>query len=250
MNQLKINIGILVCDKLYIYEFDYTKKNDNYSFVEIDFILDNPDGIKFVGLFKKDNFEKQKIIDYIAHKNQSESNIYSIRNELTQDKILQLVKNHLIEKYPSEDVEKVLGYIDIIVSEKNYAVKAPPTSTSVKSEKDNTQYTLNGTPTGGKGPTVFKAVKYYVDNHPGITLSQLQNIFPDEVAKPSYNKMIRRLEEVEEKDWKYKRFKYRYNPILLADGHRIVVSTQWTTENMKTFIFFAKKVGLIIEPVK
>ena len=44
LNQLKINIGVLVCDKLYIYDFDYTTRDENYSFVEINFIPDNPDG--------------------------------------------------------------------------------------------------------------------------------------------------------------------------------------------------------------
>ena len=44
LNQLKIDIGVLVCDKLYIYDFDYTTRDENYSFVEIDFSQDNPDG--------------------------------------------------------------------------------------------------------------------------------------------------------------------------------------------------------------
>ena len=116
LNQLKIDIGILICDKLYIYDFDYTKRNDNFSFVEISFTPDNPDGIKFVELFKSENIGRLKIKEFIMQKKQSESNIESIKNELTHDNVVQIVKKHLAEKYPIEDVEKVMTDIFISVS--------------------------------------------------------------------------------------------------------------------------------------
>jgi hypothetical protein len=246
LKQLSIDIGILVCDKLYIYDFDYTKKDKNSAFVEIDFTPDNPDGIKFIELFKNENIEKQKIKDFIARKNQSKSNIASIKNELTQGDVVQIIKKHLTEKYPVEDVEAALADFNIIVSKKDVSAmwKTTPAQPSVSEQnngKDYTKYTVNGTPTGLKGATVLAAVQYYVGSHPGITFSQLQEVFPDEAA-PVFKKMVRRAEEISKGK---KRFKY----LSLDDGTQVGVTNQWTLETMKTFIEYAAKAGVIIKPI-
>ena len=244
LNQLKIDIGILVCDKLYIYNFDYAKKDNNFTFVEINFTPDNPEGIKFIELFKSENIEKQKIKDFIAQNNQSKSNIASIKNELTQSNVVQIIKKYLTEKYPVDDVEAALAGINIVISTKNIAgitKTAVSTFTRNNGQKDDTQYTMNGTPTRGKGPTVFAAVQCYVDSHPGITFSQLQEVFPDGAAKPGFNKMVRRIEEIKDKS----RFKY----LFLSDGTRVGVSTQWKPENMQSFIRYAAMAGIDIKPI-
>lgn len=49
----QINIGILICNKLYIYNFDINKKDVEQTKLAIDFTYDNPYGIKFVELFEK-----------------------------------------------------------------------------------------------------------------------------------------------------------------------------------------------------
>lgn len=250
LNQVKTEIGILVCDKLYVYDFDYTQKSEKYSYVEIDFTQDNPDGIKFVELFTSDNFDRQKIKDFIAQKNQSKENIALIRKDLTDDFVLSVVKNHLTEKYPAEDVERGLKEMVITVRPKGAGTPAPVVGAlfhKQKGKKDNTRYTVNGTPTGGKCPTVYAAVEYYVKSNPGITFEQLQVAFPDKAAKPGFRKVISLLEQVSQNEWEGSRF--NKNPITLASGQQVVVSTQWYPRNMREFIEYAGRAGIVIEAV-
>lgn len=247
LNQIKTDIGVLVCDKLYVYDFDYTKKTENYSYVEIDFTPGNPDGIKFVELFTSDNFDRQKIKDFIAQKNQSKKNIALMRKDLTDDFVKEAVKNHLAGKYPAEDIERGLKEMVITVRPKG-AGPAPVVDALIhkqKGEKDNTKYTVNGTPTGGKSPTVYAAVEYYVKSNLGITFEQLQVAFPDEAAKPGFRKMICLLEQVSNN----KRKRFSKNPITLASGQQVVVSTQWYPDNMRKFIEYAGRAGIVIEAV-
>ncbi|MBP5601453.1 MAG: type I restriction enzyme HsdR N-terminal domain-containing protein [Treponema sp.] len=259
LNQLKIDIGVLVCDKLYIYNFDYTTREENYSFVEIDFLQDNPDGAKFVELFSCDGFDKQKVKDFISAKNQSKNNTTLIRQELTNDSVLQLVKNHLTKKYPIEDVENVLAEFQIEVHQKSAVVvqtvnsyvpheKAVNPFYALSGTKDNTQYMVNGTPTGGKGSTVFAAISFYVKSHSTISFAELQKAFPDYMAKPGFGKMVRRWEEVSPNEWSGSRFKKQ--PIILSDGQRVAVSTQWNPNNMRSFILSSQKLGIEIKPIQ
>ena len=113
--------------------------------------------------------------------------------------------------------------------------------------KDATQFMVNGTPTGGKGPTVYAAVKTYIDSHPNITLQELQTAFPDYLAKPGFGKMIRKVEDVTPNEWSGSRF--NKHPISLSDGTRITVSTQWKPDNMQSFIEGVKKLGIAIDSV-
>ena len=113
--------------------------------------------------------------------------------------------------------------------------------------KDSSQYSVNGVPSGGKGPTTYAAVKQYANTHSGITFGELQAAFPDYMAKPGFGKMIRRFEEVGNNEWGGHRF--NKHPILLSDGTKVAVSTQWTPHNMRSFIEGAKKLGIDIQPL-
>ena len=53
LNQLKVDLGVLVCDNLYIYDYDFTAKTDAYSVLEIPFANDDSNGARFVELFSK-----------------------------------------------------------------------------------------------------------------------------------------------------------------------------------------------------
>ena len=48
---------------------------------------------------------------------------------------------------------------------------------------------------------------------------------------------MRRFEDVEEKEWNGHRF--NKTPIVLSDGQKVAVSTQWAVNNMKNFIRYA-----------
>lgn len=259
-NQLKIDLGILVCDKLYIYDYDYTSSENNFSSVEIPFKQDNFDGESFVELFSKVNFDRQKIRTFIREYNDRKTAESKIKHELDDALLRKLLKEHFSENYPPEIVEKVLSDYNVSISPKSTPITAVPLAVSKTSSpvfgrnpipggtKDATQYNLNGTFTGGKGPTVHATVSYYVENHKGITYEQLKEAFPDECAKPGFGKMIRRVEEVSPAEWSG----YRFNkhPIILASGQQVVVTNQWKPENMHSFIQNANRLGLDIQAVQ
>ena len=259
LNQLKIDLGILVCDKLYIYDFDYTAKENSYSVLEIPFIQDNPNGSRFVELFSKDNFDKQKIKDFIKECNENKDIVNEIKNEITSNLASELLKKYFKEKYTEIDIDKILAEYTVSVSKKSSvytnpaatisgsSIYVPRMMTSSFMTKDATQFMVNGTPTGGKGPTVYAAVKAFIDSHPNITLQELQTAFPDYLAKPGFGKMIRKVEDVTPNEWSGTRF--NKHPISLSDGTRITVSTQWKPDNMLSFIVGVKKLGIAIEPV-
>ena len=259
LNQLKINIGILVCDNLYIYDFDYTARENTYSVLEIPFIQDNPNGSRFVELFSKDNFDKQKIKDFIKECNENKDIVNEIKNEITSNLASELLKKYFKEKYTEIDIDKILAEYNVSVSKKSsvytnpaatisgLSIYMPRMTTSSFMAKDATQFMVNGTPTGGKGPTVYAAVKAFIDSHPSITLQELQTAFPDYLAKPGFGKMIRKVEDVTPNEWSGSRF--NKHPISLSDGTRITVSTQWKPDNMQSFIEGVKKLGITIVPV-
>lgn len=259
LNQLKIDLGILVCDKLYIYDYDYTAKENSYSVLEIPFIQDNPNGSRFVELFSKDNFDKQKIKDFIKECNENKDIINEIKNEITSNLASELLKKYFKEKYTEIDIDKILAEYTVSVSKKSSvytnpaatisgsSIYVPRMTTSSFMTKDATQFMVNGTPTGGKGPTVYAAVNTYIDSHPNITLQELQTAFPDYLAKPGFGKMIRKVEDVTPNEWSGSRF--NKHPISLSDGTRITVSTQWKPDNMQSFIEGVKKLGIAIDPV-
>ena len=100
---------------------------------------------------------------------------------------------------------------------------------------------MNGVPVGGKCQTVRYVIETYVKNNPKITFEQLQKAFPDEAAKPGFGKLVRRFEDVKENEWGGHRF--NKHPIILSDGQKVTVSTQWTPENMENFINSSMNLG-------
>ena len=178
LNQLKIDLGILVCDKLYIYDYDYTAKENSYSVLEIPFIQDNPNGSRFVELFSKDNFDKQKIKDFIKECNENKDIVNEIKNEITSNLASELLKKYFKEKYTEIDIDKILAEYTVSVSKKSSvytnpaatisgsSIYVPRMTTSSFMTKDATQFMVNGTPTGGKGPTVYAAVKAFIVKSP------------------------------------------------------------------------------------
>lgn len=75
LKQFKSNFGILICDKIYLYDYVYSKNDSEQINGFISFKKDDADGIKFVELLQKSNFDIKKIkifINELLEKNKKE----------------------------------------------------------------------------------------------------------------------------------------------------------------------------------
>ena len=127
LNQLKIDLGILVCDNLYIYDYDFSAREDSFSSLEIPFVPDNPDGIRFVEMFSKENLDKQKIKDFISESSDRKNAETEIRKSITSDFVQDLLRVHFTEKYPSADVDKILSEFSFSIARRLLTPAIPVT---------------------------------------------------------------------------------------------------------------------------
>ena len=133
---LHISIGVLICDKIYIYAYNFeTSEQENK--LEIPFEKDNTDGIAFVGLFAKDAFSKDKIIEYISSKKNFCANVKKIRDEIDHNLIYDVLKKHFEGKYKSEEIESALSGYSFSYEFANYSiVEINPETTQPKAQQD------------------------------------------------------------------------------------------------------------------
>ena len=245
---MHLSIGILVCEKLYVYCYDFVA-NSKVK-IEIPFEKNDASGIKFIELFSKKNFDEKKIQDFVLAHARSAQNLSEIKSAITVELVTDLLKKHFSEKYPAADVAKILEEYNISIRQKTEADVPSfiPHAMPTPDGKDFTQFMKDGISTGGKCPTVYSTVKSYVESHPAISFSELQKAFPDSMAKPGFGKMIRRSKDITHGERTGNRF--NKHPITLSDGTEVFVSTQWTPENMENFIKGAAELGIEIKTKK
>ena len=131
-------IGILVCNKLYVYDYDFTKQDaeNAENRLEIPFERDNPDGAKFVELFSKENFNAQNIKEYIQSQRQEKQDVSAIRGEITAELIKELLKKHFMQTYAEEAFEQAFSTVHIEVTDKATDVfEKHPTTAMVKTHE-------------------------------------------------------------------------------------------------------------------
>lgn len=116
------------------------------------------------------------------------------------------------------------------------------------SGRDNTKYQFNSS-LYTKGRLVLAVVKEYASKHPKAGLNELTKAFPKELQK--YYGVIVPLNEAKKKSEHYPRyFIGEKEPIKLADGTSVAVTTQWGADNINPFIETAKKLGFNIKETK
>ncbi len=120
---LHISTGVLVCDKIFVYSYDFDAiEQDNI--LEIPFEKDNKDGIAFVELFSKESFSKEKIKEYISVKKEQDKNVNEIKRQINNQFIHTLLKNHFSEKYSVEEIEIALtDFVFLHDCERSYHIE-------------------------------------------------------------------------------------------------------------------------------
>ena len=116
---LQNDLGILICDKMYVFDYDYQKNDEEQNKIEIEGRKDNRDGIKGVELFNKYNFNKDDITKFIQNKNEAIKNIEIIKNKISVELIQNLLLKHFLEKFNRNIFDEAIKNFSITVAQKN-----------------------------------------------------------------------------------------------------------------------------------
>ena len=118
---LRINTGIIICNKIYIYFYDFTKSDSTQHKLEIEFKKDSDLGIKFIELFSKNTFDKDAIIDLVIKYNKSLENIKFIQSKINSTFLNELTTKFFTNKFSEDEIKKALNNFEIIVKPKTIA---------------------------------------------------------------------------------------------------------------------------------
>ena len=106
LKQLKVSIGILISDKIYLFSYDYTKEDFEQQCVEIDFVYSSVLGEKFIQLFDKHNLDVELIKEFVIKNCKIKDEYYKIKEITTEEYVKDVLKNSY----------KALGYDEISIN--------------------------------------------------------------------------------------------------------------------------------------
>jgi hypothetical protein len=255
LKQLRNNTGILICDKIYIFDYDYNKGDDEQDKAEIVFRQDNSDGIKFIELFSKNTYNNIAVKEFVRRHNESAKKTELIRNELTSELAADLLRDYFTDKYGVEEFEQAVKGFNIIVMPKgvtigNSSQKMDDTQTifhanvqanNNTSNYDRTQYRFDGQ-LYGKGKLVLAVVKKYISNNPNTSVDTLMQAF----AHPRIKAIARLSDALEIVERTGHKRHFIKEPITLKDD-KVAISTEWGIGNIGVFIDVARRLGFVIE---
>lgn len=115
---LHTETGILISNKIHLYAYDFSKNDDEQQNYEIEFIPDNPDGIKFIELFDKNNFNENEIKNFILSKNNFVNNVNLIKEFINTDFCMNLLYDYFKQDFTEEEIKFALKEYNINVSKK------------------------------------------------------------------------------------------------------------------------------------
>ena len=231
MKQIGVSVGVLVCQKIYVYFYDLTKKS-----------------IKRLGIDSKNEFETQ---------------VEEIRHKLIESNIIEMVKKYFSENYSTEVIDFALKDFSISIRYGNGNGNGNDNDDdddndndddddSVNrgggSKKDHTEYRFEGK-TYKKSPLALAVLKAYKRDNPDITYIKLKAVFPDSIQ--GSNGVIVTPDEIRgrcsDPDKRY----HTKNPIILKDNTVVWVCTQWGKGlNIDRLIKKATELGYTITPLK
>ncbi|NQZ78189.1 MAG: hypothetical protein HRT61_19095 [Ekhidna sp.] len=115
------------------------------------------------------------------------------------------------------------------------------------SQKDYSKFAFNGAEYN-KGRLVNAVLKYFVEDHPEVTFSELKEKFPDKIQGSNFGVFdtTKRAKEIFN-DWGHKRHYIKSDEIIKISDEDISTCTQWNTKNITRFIKRANELGLKIE---
>ncbi len=244
MRLLELKVGILICDKLYV----YYRGNDTaeYSIV-ISFTENNANGEKFLALFSKGNFSPEKVKDFLIETAKTDSNISKIEQDVQQLDIKALLTEHYSKKYSLEEINLALKNFQISIIKINSSPTPPqPLPLSPGNGKDTTKYLFNGIQYG-KGKLVLAVVKKYMQDHPSTSAQLLQTIFPKELQGSIG--VVKLLSETSINCHDPAK-RFYLNDVIQTSTQDCAVCSQWGIDNINNFIKKAGSLGMEITEIQ
>ncbi|MBD5086236.1 MAG: GxxExxY protein [Clostridiales bacterium] len=113
MRLLELKVGILICNKIYIYFRD--NSTTEYS-IEIPFEKNNAYGEKFIELFSKGDFDNTNVKDFLIEVENTKTNISVIISDIQKLKLEDLLIEHYAGKYTNEEIKTALNQLNITIS--------------------------------------------------------------------------------------------------------------------------------------
>ncbi|MCH5290586.1 MAG: type I restriction enzyme HsdR N-terminal domain-containing protein [Treponema sp.] len=252
---LRLNVGILICDKIHV----YYGNDGNALHMEIEFKSGNAHGATFIELFSKEKFDESAVKAFIEAQEALHTQAQTIRTELQRGSASDIIKQYYRSQYSEEAVEMALQDVHVSVSMDMQQQEAPEQNANaalpaVAEKKDNTQYNFKGN-TYGKGRLVLAVISDYVRSHPATTQEELKSIFHKklqgstevvenkETAEAVHQRKLRKWEQSGKARKNKPKFRFfQEEKLHLSDG-KMYVSTEWGSGNIDRFIDAAKKLG-------
>lgn len=242
LKQLELNIGILICQSVYIY---YFKGDCEYSYVNVPFKKDSQDGARIVELFSKDNYDREKIKDFIVSKTKKDKNINEIKELINNEYIIDLIKKDLQKGYDNDEIEEALNAFSIIAEKKT---KMPPIIGGILVRDPR----LPRPPRDDDSNNKLKALRllYGLREEKKIT-DEMLRLFQDRDASNQIFRLNYKLLESNENNlWQANQYRFYPNDPIIINGTKYWICSQWAPFTKPDRDAFAKKYGIDLESNK
>ena len=157
------DLGILVCNQICLIKYDYSISDENQVCCYIDFKKDNPLGIKFIEIFEKRNFTKEKAMSFILESNKTTE---KIENETL---IKQILDDYSISISRKEKKNVTLSAMAV-----KHEIETSKNHFSVKTYKSDKEKLLRDIRSVGM-ETFIKYFEYY--NNSEYETSDIKSLF-------------------------------------------------------------------------
>ncbi len=249
MRLLSLNIGLLICDAIYVYVLDHDKPLS----YKIDVCEKSEEGERFLELFSKGNFNVEAVKSIVMKKWQSEDQVQKIKEELERLDVSYLIKLYFSDRYEEDAIDKALNDYIFPLEKKRGPLPPPPPDEKKKSggkengenggKSEKKKYNYNGETKICR--IVLNIVKDYAEkNHTSFAI--LSGVFPSDLQGSLG--VVRDEAYLQQSNWDRKgRFFTKPDEVLhLTDG-AAYVCTQWAgPNNFQKFLIKARGLGYII----
>ena len=115
MRLLSLNVGVLICDAIYVCVLD----NNKPVISKIDMCSDDVNGSAFIDMFTKGSFSTEKINRFVLQVQIFEENVRKIKEEIKQIDLRDAVKLYFLNTFEEAEIDTALKDIDFVVRDKN-----------------------------------------------------------------------------------------------------------------------------------